>query len=140
MPDESEVKQASDAFYAATNAVLTGELQPMDDIWSHGSDVTNVSPIGGRTVGWKAVRAEYEAAAAVKSGGRVEVRDLLVRAGDSLAFTLCVEEWELPGGESVKVAFHATSIFRCEEGRWRLVHHHTDAGHASTAKVRRRRK
>jgi len=36
---ETEVRQASQEFYAALNRMFTGDLAPMAAIWSHGADV-----------------------------------------------------------------------------------------------------
>jgi len=55
-----EVRSASKSFYAALNAVLNGDEQPIARIWSHGADVTTMHPIGGRQVGWAAVSGVWD--------------------------------------------------------------------------------
>jgi hypothetical protein len=46
---EDEVRQASEQFYAALNRTLYGgDTGPMEEIRSHGSDVSAMHPPGGR--------------------------------------------------------------------------------------------
>jgi hypothetical protein len=52
--NDSEVRAASDAFYAALNRMFEGDLGRMAEVWSHAPDVTNMGPFGGRQVGWEA--------------------------------------------------------------------------------------
>jgi hypothetical protein len=51
MAAEDEVRQASERFYAALNRALDGDSSPMEQIWSHGSDVSAMHPSGGRMGG-----------------------------------------------------------------------------------------
>ncbi len=51
MAAEDEVRQASERFYAALNSTLDGDSSPMEEIWSHGSDVSAMHPTGGRMGG-----------------------------------------------------------------------------------------
>ena len=64
---EKGLRAASDRFYAALNAMFTGDLAPMNAIWSHGDDVTDMGPFGGRLTGWK-----VDQGGQVDQGGRAE--------------------------------------------------------------------
>ena len=66
---QDEVRQASEQFYAALNSTLDGDSGPMEEIWSHGSDVSAMHPPGGRMVGWEEVGASWEQAAQAFSRG-----------------------------------------------------------------------
>ena len=125
---EKELRAANDQFYAALNAMFTGELDPMNAIWSHREDVTDLGPFGDRLVGWEAVGAEFKKESGMKLGGRVMVKDVMVHAGSDLGYTVCVEQGEnmSAAGKPVRVSHRATNIFRLENGQWKLVHHHTD--------------
>jgi ketosteroid isomerase-like protein len=74
------------------------------------------------------VGGEFKKEAGMKLGGHVVCKDLLVRAGTSMGYTVCVEQGEnmSADGKPVVVSHRATSIYRLENGRWKLVHHHTD--------------
>jgi len=123
-----ELQAANDQFYAALNAMFTGELGPMNAIWSHNDDISNQGPFGARMDGWAAVGAQFKKEAAMKLGGRIECKNLIVRVGKDLGYAVCVEEGQgmTVAGKPVKVSHRASNIFRRENGQWRLVHHHTD--------------
>jgi len=125
---EESLRAANDQFYDALNAMFTGELQPMDNIWSHGDDVTQLGPFGDCIKGWSDVGAEWQREAQLKLGGKVECKDLLLFPGKEIGFTVCTEEGQnmSANGRPVYVKFRATNIFRLENGQWKLVHHHTD--------------
>lgn len=128
MQTEQALRAANEQFYTALNAVFIEELQPMNDIWSHGADVTLMGPFGGRLTGWEAVGAEFKNVAAMKLGGKIVFKDLHVYAGSDLGYAIGVEDGENmgPDGKPVKVNHRATNIFRMESGQWKLVHHQTD--------------
>ena len=125
---EKELRAANDQFYAALNAMFTGDLAPMNASWSHRDDVTNMGPFGGRLTGWEAVGAEFQKEAGMKFGGRVVCMELIVQAGKDMGYTVCVEQGEnmSTDGKPVTVSHRATNVFRRENGQWKLVHHHTD--------------
>ncbi len=128
MKSEKALHAANDQFYAALNAMFTGELAPMNAIWSHRDDVTQMGPFGNRLVGWTAVGEEFKRTAAMKLGGRVVCKDLRITVGSDLGYAVCVEEGEnmSADGKPVMVSHRATNVFRLENGQWTLVHHHTD--------------
>jgi ketosteroid isomerase-like protein len=125
---EMELRAANEQFYAALNDMFTGNLEPLNAIWSHGNDVTDMGPFGGRLEGWEAVSAEFKKEASMKLGGKVTCKELLVHAGTDMGYTICIEEGEnmSADGKPVLVQFRATNIFRLENNVWKLVHHHTD--------------
>ena len=129
-PSEAEksLRAANDQFYAALNAMFAGDLAPMNAIWAHDEDVTDMGPFGGRLTGWKAVGEEFKKEGAMKLGGHVVCKDVIVRAGGDMGYTVCVEQGEnmSADGKPVIVNFRATNMFRLINGRWKLVHHHTD--------------
>lgn len=130
---EAEVRQAAEMFYSAMNSMFAGDAGPMNDVWSHASDVTNVGTSGSTQnmqVGWSAVSATFEQQAQVKSDTKVTARDLVVDIKGNLAYTECFEQWEQKSDEQGKTSaaeHHASNVFRYEGGRWKVVHHHTDA-------------
>ncbi len=122
------VQKAVDGFYAALNALFTGDLEPMDAVWSHADDVTYLGPGGGIKVGWAAVSKDWEAQAAMKLGGKVEAKDVHITVGSGLAVVVGYEVGENKGedGKTTKVEIRATSTFRQEGGAWKMIGHHAD--------------
>jgi ketosteroid isomerase-like protein len=125
---EDEVRQASERFYVALNSVLNGGLRPMVEVWSHGSDVSVMHPFGDRALGWEEVRASWEQATQAFSDGQAALDDLVVvPIADDAAYTLGTEPGQAKlGGESVRIDWSVTNIYRREGGGWKVVHHHTD--------------
>jgi ketosteroid isomerase-like protein len=125
---EDEIRQASEQFYTALNRVINGDPGPIMEVWSHGSDVTAMHPLGGRETGWEEVRASWEQVAQAFSDGQVSIEDLVViPLSDDVAYTLGLEQGQAKlGEETVGIGWRVTNIYRREEGEWKMVHHHTD--------------
>lgn len=126
--DEKAVREAATQFYKALNIMFTGDLEPMKEVWSHEEDITYMGPGGGFQVGWRQVFANWEAQAALKLGGKVEAVDMRINVGQDLAITHNYERGENKGqdGKALPVLIRATNIFRKEQGKWKMIGHHTD--------------
>ena len=128
MAVEDEIRQASEQFYAALNRTINGDSGSMMEVWSHGSDVTALHPLGGRETGWEEVRASWEQVAQEFSDGQVSIEDLVVvPLSDDVAYTLGTEQGQATlGDERVGIDWRVTNIYRREGGQWKMVLHHTD--------------
>ena len=126
--NDQGVRQAVGQFYAALNAMFTGELGPIKEIWSHANDVTYMGPGGGFEVGWDQVLATWETQAAKKLGGKVEPADIRITVGQDLAIVSDIEKGENTNadGKVEKVSIRATNLFRKEGGKLKMIGHHTD--------------
>jgi ketosteroid isomerase-like protein len=130
MSAETEVQQASDAFYAALNRMLaTGDAGAVTAVWSQSEQGSTMHPIGGREVGREQVLATWRQAGPAFSEGRATAEDLVVvPLCEDVAYTTGTERFEgKVGGESIRGEWRATNIYRREDGGWKIVHHHTDA-------------
>ena len=126
---EKEAREAVAQFYVALNAMFTGDIKPMNDVWSHADDVTYMGPAGGYQIGWKNVGEEWGRQAAMKLGGKIEPSDIHVIAiGGALAIVSNYEKGENldATGKKIPVSIRATTTFRCEGGKWKMIGHHTD--------------
>ena len=124
----AELTEAHNKLYAGLNTMFTGDIEPLNNVWSHSDSITYMGPFGGILTGWGEVGADFEKVAAMKLGGKITANNLHVYAGTDIGYTSCVEEGENigPDGKVIKVSHRATNIFHLEEGKWKLVHHHTD--------------
>jgi len=121
------VRAASDQFYVALNKLFIGDMTAMDAIWSHRKDVTYMGPGGGFRVGWDAVRKDWTSQAAMKLHGSVKPAQVKITAGSDLATVSNMEEGaNVVGGKKSVVSLRATSIYRKENGQWKMIGHHTD--------------
>jgi ketosteroid isomerase-like protein len=127
MPSENEVRKASDKFYAALNRMLNGDAGSLADIWSHDSTVTTMHPIGGREVGWDAVRESFEKVAELSSNGKVELRDQIIRVAKDVACEVGVEHGQFKlSGQQVAIKHRVTNLYQRDGGAWKIIHHHAD--------------
>ena len=128
MAAEDEVRQASEQFYAALNRTLDGDSGAMEEIWSHGSDVSVMHPFGGRMLGWDEVRDSWEQAAQAFSGGQATLDEMVVvPISEEAAYTLGTERGQARiGEETVGIDWRVTNIYRREADGWKIVHHDTD--------------
>ena len=125
--EEQAVRQAAAQFYMALNNMFHGDLTLMKQVWSHADDVTYMGPSGGIQTGWNDVLANWEAQAAKKLGGNVQPKHAEVTVGPEFAVFSCYEEGEnFVNGKPQKVSIRATNIFRKENGKWKMIGHHTD--------------
>ena len=125
---EREVREAAAQFYVALNAMFTGDIQPMEQVWSHSDDVTYLGPGGDFLVGWAPVLEIWTTQAAMKLGGQVEPGEMRVNMGRDIAVIQNYEQGENTdaNGKVQKVSIRATNVFRKEQGQWKMIGHHTD--------------
>jgi ketosteroid isomerase-like protein len=124
---EKEVKAAAGQFYAALNSLFKGEVDPMLELWSHADDVTYMGPAGGILVGWEDVGTTWEEQAKLKLGGSIEPQDMHVVVGDKIGITVNYERGtNYVDGKPEQVSIRATNVFRLEDGKWKMIGHHTD--------------
>lgn len=123
----NDVQAANDGFYTALNAAFQGDAAPMGDVWSAADDVTLLGPFGGCLVGHREVVGQFEGLVAAGMGGHVEPIEVRIVQGADIGYALGIEEGHnVVNGEPVPTRHRFTSTFRREDGRWRMVHHHTD--------------
>jgi ketosteroid isomerase-like protein len=87
-----------------------------------------MGPDGGFQVGWPEVLADWKKQAAMKPGGKVEPDEMQITVGSEIAIVQNYEKGANTntGGKNANVAIRATSIFRREQGMWKMIGHHTD--------------
>ena len=125
--DKVAVQAATAEFYGALNAMFKGDLEPMKAAWSHADDITYLGPDGKVNVGWKQTLADFQKQADMKLGGAVHHEQIMLNVGKELAVMECREVGEnMIDGKPVKVSLRATNVFRKENGKWKMIGHHTD--------------
>jgi ketosteroid isomerase-like protein len=127
MSAETEVRDASKQFYDALNRMIGGDAGAMSAVWSHAANVTTMHPIGGREVGWDAVKGSWEGVAGLASGGKVELQDQLIRVVGDMAAEIGVEVGQfMLAGTQINANHRVTNLYQREGGKWKIIHHHTD--------------
>ncbi len=125
---EKEIRDATTLFYDALNSALQGDLRPLSAVWSHRPDVSDLGGAGGRALGWNEVRTDFQNMGRLYPSGQITPQDTIVVVGGDIGYSVCNETGRLRSSEGPMVSFNrrATNIFRREDGKWKLIHHHAD--------------
>lgn len=125
----ADFETAVDEFYAAMTPFARGESGPAKALCSHRDDVLLANPFGPAVRGWAKVAATLDYASSRFSDGDVSPSDRLVThvSGD-LAVIHETEHWKtrVGGGELTPADLRVTSVYRREDGAWKLVLRHAD--------------
>src|SRR6266566_3044831 len=107
-----------------------GNPEPNKMVFSHREDVTLANPLGPPVRGWEQVAATMERAASqLKDGEKVGFEIVAKYVTAELAYIVWVERTKAKVGGRQDVAPYAlrvTTIFRPEDGTWKVVHRHAD--------------
>ncbi len=108
--------------------MFKGNIEPMKEVWSHADDVTYMGPTGGIKIGWQEVLSDWQSQADMKLGGTVNPQDMKIYVGSNLAITVNYEKGSNINaeGKPQEVSIRATNTFRKEDGKWKMIGHHTD--------------
>ncbi len=113
--------QALDEFYK-------GHPEPYYSLYSDREDISLLGAFGGLSVGQEEVKKHAATRAAFFQGGHNLTVDYKVKfcEGD-FGYAIGIERFEAKvGGEETRVALRATTIFRREDGAWKIVHRQGD--------------
>jgi len=122
--------QVIEQSHLALGEFAKGSPEPLKNIYSHREDVSLANPFGPAMRGWKQAAETMERAASYYRDGEViGFENVAKYVTPDLAYIVEVERYKAKVGGSediVPVALRVTSIFRPEDGVWKLVHRHAD--------------
>ena len=104
-----------------------GNPKPYLELWSHADDVSLMGGVGGHQVGIAAVTELLTAAAQTLNYTTWNADTLVADFGETLGFTVELEHLTRQiDGETEEMSLRATTVYRREDGAWRVVHRHGD--------------
>jgi ketosteroid isomerase-like protein len=110
--------------------IVKGNPEPLKMVYSHREDVSLANPFGPPVRGWEQAAAIIERAASnYKDGEIVGFENVAKYVTPELAYIVEVERYKakVGGGEELApISLRVTSIFRREDGVWKIVHRHAD--------------
>ena len=122
--------QVVEQYHRALGEFMKGDCEPAMRLFSEREDVTLGNPFGVFVRGLAQVAETTERAAShYRDGGAAGFDTIAKYVTPDLAYLVEVErvESKVGGREDVSpVHLRVTSIFRQEEGSWKLVHRHAD--------------
>lgn len=125
----ADLEAAITDYYKTLIAVVTGDAEPITQLYSQREDVTLANPWGQPARGWTQVREAVTAAAThFREGSGTTERVTTVTTPD-LAYIVEIERFhaKVDGAEHHRpVNLRATTIFRLENNTWKVVHRHAD--------------
>ena len=117
-------------YHKAGVAITNGDPEVYKRLYSRRDDVTLANPFGPPARGWSDVSATLDRAAANYRGGQaVAFENISTVVTRDLAYTVEIESYRARVGgaeESAVVAVRVTTVYRREDGAWRVVHRHAD--------------
>lgn len=128
----SDLQQTIAKYRSAQKEFLKGNPQPFKDICSHADDATIMGGFGGYEKGWNAqVEKRYDWASAQFAAEAVEqqVENIALVVTPELAYSVDIERTKVRPANAQEfrsMALRVTSIFRLEDGDWKLLHRHAD--------------
>lgn len=128
--EPSDLEEVIRRYHRGLGEFMAGNPEPAVSTYSRRDDVTLGNPFGPFARGWTRVLEAATRAASNYRAGRAIRFDLVAKlATHELAYLVEVEHYEARVGgrdELTPLALRATSVFRPEDGTWRLVHRHAD--------------
>jgi uncharacterized protein (TIGR02246 family) len=126
--DEKAVHAAVDRWFVALNAMFAGDPEPFSELYSHADDVTYMGAEGTYRVGWDEVYGDWTLQAEKSLGGHVEGSEIRVVVSGTMASATHYTKGTVRTAEGKVVAqqVRETSVFRMEEGAWKMIAHHAD--------------
>ena len=119
-----------DEYHRAGIEITNGNPDVYKSLYSRRDDVTLANPFGGPVRGWSGVSAMLDRAAEhYRDGEAVGFENVSTVVGADLAYTVEVESYQarLGGAEEMTpVSVRVTTVFRREDGVWKLLHRHGD--------------
>lgn len=118
-----------EAYRDGIRSMVHGDNAPVMSLYSRRDDVTLANPLGPPIVGWANIAAESAVVAAGLAGGTMEYEVVTRFVAPDFAYIVGFERGQVRragSGESIAMALRVTTIFRREDGRWRVALRHAD--------------
>ncbi len=122
--------QTIEKYHQALGEFNRGNAQPVLDIFSSEEDISLSNPVGPTVMGRKNVAdAVKRAAAALCEGQATGFESLTKFVSCDFAYVIENEHYRTKVGgkqDFDRISLRVTSIFRMENGGWKMVHRHDD--------------
>jgi ketosteroid isomerase-like protein len=127
---KSDLAQVMEQDHRALDAFVKGDAEPKKKLSSRRDDVTLANPYGPTALGWNQVEEALERAAShYRDGEATAFERISEYATADLAYIIEVERYRSKVGgadETAPFSLRVTTIFRREDGEWKIVHRHAD--------------
>ncbi len=126
----TDLAQVIEQDHRALDALVRGDPEPKKRLFSRRDDVTLANPLGPPARGWNQVEKTLERAVAqLREGEPIRFERISEYATADLAYIVEIERTRMKVGgadDLAPVSLRVTTIFRREDGEWRIAHRHAD--------------
>jgi ketosteroid isomerase-like protein len=130
MATADDFDEVLEQYHLALDEIVKGSPDGYKRVYSHQDDVTLANPFGPPARGWDEVAKTLERAASqFRDGEATGFENVAKYITPDLAYTVEIErsQTKVEGREDVNpIALRVTTIFRPEDGAWKVVHRHAD--------------
>lgn len=130
-PAADELESVIEHYHRALDEFLNGRPTPLQALFSHREDVSLANPVAPLAHGWDEVcRTQERASSQFRGSEPTTFERIVTYVTPELAFTVEMERWngktiDMP--ELRPMELRVTTIYRPEDGTWKVVHRHADA-------------
>ena len=125
-----DLDEVIEQYHLTLGEIVKGDSEPLKMMYSHTEEVALANPFGPPVRGWEQAAATMERAASnYRDGEIVGFENVVKHLTPELAYIVEVERFKAKVGgkeDITPLALRVTSIFRPEEGTWKVVHRHAD--------------
>ena len=126
----SDLDFVVEQYHRALDAFVRGDPELQKKLFSRRDDVSLANPLGPPVRGWSAVEQTMEQAVSqLREGEPINFERISGYAGADLAYIVEIERARAKVGGSDEVSpipLRVTTIFRLEDGQWKVLHRHAD--------------
>jgi ketosteroid isomerase-like protein len=119
-----------EGYHRAGLEITRGNADVYKALYSRRDDITLANPFGPPVRGWEEVSARLDLAAGnYRDGEDFQFENISTVIASDLGYTVEIERVRTRvggSGELTPIAIRATTVFRREEGTWRVTHRHGD--------------
>jgi ketosteroid isomerase-like protein len=130
MAAADDFDEVLEQYHLALDEIMKGTPDGYKRVYSHRDDVTLANPFGPPVRGWDEVAPTLERAAShYRDGEATSFENVAKNITPELAYTVEIERCQakVEGRDDVtSLAVRVTTIFRPEDGTWKVVHRHAD--------------
>jgi ketosteroid isomerase-like protein len=122
--------QTIEKYHRALSELNNGNAKPVLDIFSTEDDVSLANPIGPAVKGrQEVVQSAENTATAIRKSDAIDFENLINFVNCDFAYIVENEKYKtkVSGTDDFdKITLRVTSIFRLEDGGWKMIHRHAD--------------
>lgn len=116
-------------YHLSLDAFAKGDPKPFQALYSRKEDATLANPFGGIMQGWDSIKEATDRGASFYRDGWYSFENIVRKEASQFAYLVEVEHYnsKMFGKNEVSIgSLRVTSVFRKEEGVWKVVHRQAD--------------